>query len=55
MFYLVEEFMKPGFQGTKRPSSISAVNIFSLYLILNENKKSANFIKKKNFVDSVGG
>ena len=35
-----------GFQDSSRPSSISILNIFSLYILLNKNKqKFADFIK----------
>ena len=38
------------FQGASRPSSISIVNIFFVYIVKQLQKKFADFIKKE-FVD----
>ena len=46
-------FKKLGFQGSFRPSSISIVNIFSLYSLYNKNKKVLRFYQKKFWIFKI--
>ena len=51
-------YYKLGFEGASRPSSISIVNIFSLYTIHGKTKTNKNIadfqnFQKSNFVRSI--